>query len=140
MCLIFSSSDRAATRDRVGLAPLKQILGKLGKWPMVETKWSGDKYAWENAFIYLRSRFGLNYIISMYVDVDSKNTSRRIIYVSIYAIESEKLLDSNSFDNCSIYLDSLHNRFHRYPFYYICHEKHIFSRLTVRSTRPWSRT
>lgn len=64
------------------MGPLKQILGKIGKWPMVEKQWSGEDYAWENAFIYLRSRFGLNYIISMFVDVDSKNTSRRIIYVS----------------------------------------------------------
>lgn len=49
---------------------------------MTERIWNGgEDYSWENAFVYLRSRFGLNSLLSMYVDVDSKNTSRRIIYV-----------------------------------------------------------
>lgn len=69
------------SREVAGLTPLKRILAKIGGWPMIQSQWSGEGYSWESAFIYLRSRYGLNYILSMYVDVDSKNTSRRIIYV-----------------------------------------------------------
>ncbi|KAI1285214.1 Neprilysin-1 [Halotydeus destructor] len=68
------------TREEVGLAPLKQILAKIGGWPMVSRNWSSDNYSWSNVVTYLRSRFGLNYLVSFYVDVDSKDTSRRIIY------------------------------------------------------------
>lgn len=69
------------TREEAGLGPMKQILDKIGGWPIVNRQWSENSYVWESAYVYLRSRLGLNYIISMYVDIDSKDTSRRIIYV-----------------------------------------------------------
>lgn len=69
------------SRDRVGLTPLRQLLDKIGGWPLVDPKWSDDDYRWQSAYVYLRSRLGLNFIINMYVDVDSKNTTRRIIYL-----------------------------------------------------------
>lgn len=69
------------TREKMGLTPLKTILDKIGGWPLVDPKWSSRNYNWMTAFTYLRGRLGLNYIINMYVDVDSKQTSRRIIYL-----------------------------------------------------------
>lgn len=68
-------------RERTGLVPLKQILDKIGGWPLVDRQWSPENYSWASAYTYLRGRLGLNYIINMYVDVDSKKTSRRIIYL-----------------------------------------------------------
>ena len=68
------------SRERMGLLPLKQILDRIGGWPLVDRKWSQDKYSWSSVYSYLRGKLGLNYIINMYVDVDSKKTSRRIIY------------------------------------------------------------
>ena len=70
------------SREDMGIGPLKQIINKIGGWPMIEPAWTSDGYNWESAYIYLRSRLGTNYLINMYVDIDSKNTSRRIIYVS----------------------------------------------------------
>ena len=76
------------SREDVGSGPLKQIINKIGGWPMIEPGWTGDGYNWESAYVYLRSRLGANYLINMYVDIDSKNTSRRIIYVRHFPLYS----------------------------------------------------
>ena len=68
-------------REKAGLTPLKGILDKIGGWPLVDQKWSFRNYNWMTAYTYLRGRLGLNYMINMYIDVDSKQTSRRIIYL-----------------------------------------------------------
>ena len=69
------------SREQVGLEPLKQVLEKIGGWPLVDKTWSEVNYDWVSAYIFLRSRLGLNYIFNMYVDIDSKNTSKRVIYL-----------------------------------------------------------
>lgn len=79
---LYKSCMNQGSREAVGLGPMMSILNKIGGWPIVTKNWSSAGYNWEAAYTYLRSRLGLNYIISMYVDIDSKDTSRRIIYVS----------------------------------------------------------
>lgn len=79
---LYKSCMNQPSREALGLGPMMSILNKIGGWPIVTRNWSPLGYNWESAYIYLRSRLGLNYIISMYVDIDSKDTSRRIIYVS----------------------------------------------------------
>lgn len=70
-----------SARQGVGLEPLKRLLNKIGGWPIIDKNWQEDSYNWIPAYVFLRSRLGLNYIINMYVDIDSKNTSQRVIYL-----------------------------------------------------------
>ena len=72
---------------------MKQILDKIGGWPIVTRGWADNGYSWEAAYVYLRSRLGLNYIMSMYVDIDSKDTTRRIIYVSSFDLADRMLTE-----------------------------------------------
>lgn len=77
---------------------------------MIEPGWTSHGYNWESAYIYLRSRLGTNYLINMYVDIDSKNTSRRIIYVSGLSIFCLCLSFIKSIDCASSILISLIDR------------------------------
>lgn len=67
-----------------GLRPLVDIFELFGGWPVVKRgKWIDDKFSWIEALKNLR-RLGFNTaaIFDVFVDTDSKNSSKRILYVS----------------------------------------------------------
>lgn len=58
------------------------LLKKIGGWPMITRNWSDENYDWENIYIYLRSQLNVKYLIDMYVDTDTIEKTKRVIYVS----------------------------------------------------------
>ena len=69
-----------------GLTPLKKILKKLGGWPVLEgDTWIDENFDWINTSSQFHNAgYSSNYVISFNINMDMKNTSRRIIYVRIY--------------------------------------------------------
>lgn len=59
-------------------------LNKIG-WPVVEGKnWQENVWSWQKIQLDLETRgFGSNYIFDCSVEVDMKNSSRKVIYVNI---------------------------------------------------------
>lgn len=64
---------------------MKRILSKLGGWPVLESNhWTESDFNWIKS-VYKLEKLGYpaNYFMSLVVDVDLKNSSQRIITVSI---------------------------------------------------------
>ena len=68
-----------------GLTPLKKILKKLGGWPVLEgDTWIDENFDWINTSSQFHNAgYSSNHVISFKVEIDRKNTSRRIISVRI---------------------------------------------------------
>jgi membrane metallo-endopeptidase-like protein 1 len=79
---LYSSCIDTESRNALGVKPLLQLLNKAGGWPVISKKWDEDTYDWERAYILLRSELNVKYLIDMYVDTDTIDKKRRVIYVS----------------------------------------------------------
>ncbi|RWS23715.1 hypothetical protein B4U80_05168, partial [Leptotrombidium deliense] len=78
---LYKACSDLATRQSVGVKPLLDLVNKVGGWPMIQKSWSPSNYSWQNAYYYLRSRLGSNYIIEVTVDVNSKDTTTKAIHI-----------------------------------------------------------
>lgn len=76
-------NTRAIEED--GLQTIKNILDNLGGWPVLEgTSWYDGKFDWKQTMYVLRSiGYEANYFLSVYITKDLRDTSRKIITVSI---------------------------------------------------------
>lgn len=64
---------------------MKEYLNKLGGWPVLEDKWNEDEFDWEEITYKLhRYGFGSSYLFRLYVFLDPKNSSRTVIFVSLF--------------------------------------------------------
>jgi hypothetical protein len=63
---------------------MKKHLDALGGFPVVEGKnWQENVWYWQKVLLELETRgFGTNYLFDMSIEVDMKNSSRRVIYVN----------------------------------------------------------
>lgn len=70
--------------EKLGLKPVKELLGRLGGWPVVSKHWDEFSWTWQDAITKLR-QFGFlsNYLFDLSVVTDLKNSTKRIISVSI---------------------------------------------------------
>ena len=68
-----------------GLQPLKDILQEMGGWPVVEgDTWNEEEFSWtENIYKNRRLGYSIDYIVDFSVTVNVKNSTYRIIDVSI---------------------------------------------------------
>lgn len=67
-----------------GLQPLVDILESFGDWPVVKgSLWIDDNFSWVEVLKKIR-HLGLNtaFIFDIFVDTDSKNSSKHVLYVS----------------------------------------------------------
>lgn len=64
---------------------MKIRLDALGGWPVVEGKnWRENIWAWQRVLLELEMKgFGSNHLFDSSIEVDMKNSSRRLIYVNI---------------------------------------------------------
>ena len=63
---------------------MKNILKKLGGWPvLLGDSWSEKTFDWSNMSKFMKMGFSINYFISMDIETDSKDNSKRIISVSV---------------------------------------------------------
>jgi len=65
-----------------GLEPLLDIVKSLGDWPMTSDSWKEEDFDLQNAIAKLNTHLGLFPLMSMYVYLDKKNSTRSIITVS----------------------------------------------------------
>lgn len=55
----------------------------LGGWPLLDKKWNENKFDWKELVYKLRKRAsGVSYFVSLYIGIDDKNSTRRLIHVS----------------------------------------------------------
>jgi hypothetical protein len=69
--------------EEQGLRPIFEILKKLGGWPVLLNTWSDNFFDWKNS-VYVNRKIGysVDYFLSLDIDTDPKNSSKRIITVS----------------------------------------------------------
>lgn len=69
--------------EETGLDEVKELLGYFGGWPVLEgSKWRKEHFDWKRT-IYKFEKSGLytDYLLTVTVSVDEKNSTRRIINV-----------------------------------------------------------
>lgn len=64
---------------------MKLILESLGGWPILEGKdWSENTWFWQKILMRLEHiGFGSSQLFSVSIDADMKNSTTRVIYVSV---------------------------------------------------------
>lgn len=63
---------------------MKKVIESLGGWPVVEGKnWADNVWFWQKILLKLELLgFNSNQIFAVSIDIDMKNSSKRLIYVS----------------------------------------------------------
>lgn len=80
-------SPTTALIEELGTKPIADIAKKLGGWPVIEGgSWNADdSWTWqETVKKFRRVGFSMDYIIDFSVSVDLKNSTKRIIDVSLF--------------------------------------------------------
>lgn len=69
--------------EELGLEPLKKILQQFGGWPAVMgDKWNDTTFVWDEMIYKIRQAGITNdFLISLQVTADSKNSTSRVITV-----------------------------------------------------------
>ena len=67
---------------------MKKVIESLGGWPVVEGKnWAEHLWSWQMIVLKLElAGFNSNQIFSLSIDIDMKNSSKRLLYVSWFLI------------------------------------------------------
>lgn len=71
--------------EEQGLTPLHRILKDLGGWPvLMGDQWSAGDFNWKDAVYKFRKMgYSVDYFIDFSIGVDLKNSTRRVIDVSL---------------------------------------------------------
>lgn len=71
--------------ERQGIKPIKLVIESLGGWPIIEAKnWNENCWFWQKILLHLELLgFGSSQIFSISIDVDMKNSTKRMIYVGL---------------------------------------------------------
>ncbi|XP_018018514.1 endothelin-converting enzyme 1 [Hyalella azteca] len=64
-----------------GVEPLLYELGKAGGFPLINSSWSPDSFDWLDSVILTRVLYAADYILSIGVSYDSKNSSNNVIHL-----------------------------------------------------------
>jgi len=67
--------------EEIGIQPLKDMLKKMGGWPVLEGEaWDEEKFSWIDTVYTFRSHgYSTDYLIDFSIVTDSKNSSWRVI-------------------------------------------------------------
>lgn len=74
--------------EQRGLNISLDIFDRFGGWPVIKgDDWTEELWTWQKAVYDCRlNGYSVDYIVSLYVEADFKNSSRRIIYVRILTV------------------------------------------------------
>ncbi|RWS29756.1 membrane metallo-endopeptidase-like 1 isoform X3 [Leptotrombidium deliense] len=84
----------------VSSAALRRLLKKFGGWPLIQKRWKFN-FSFERVYGYIRSSFGVNWILGVYLYTETeRNALRTLLYLDAPSFVVErKLLYSPIFDN-----------------------------------------
>lgn len=67
-----------------GLKTIKAIMKQFGGWPLLEKAWNEDSFDWvKTIYNYRKVGYSVDYYVDFSVSIDLKNSTKRIIDVSI---------------------------------------------------------
>jgi len=80
---------------------LKEIVDKIGGWPVLQgEKWDGENFKWHELSIKASDEgFGSNHLIDIYIDVDAKDSLKRILSISQPSLSLSREYLINGFDD-----------------------------------------
>ena len=78
---VFQSCMNRERIEELGLDPLKNMLKKLGGWPLLEGKaWNEDGYKWyDNVYKFRDQGYSVDYLVDFSVTTDLRNSSWRTL-------------------------------------------------------------
>ncbi|XP_012252045.2 neprilysin-2 isoform X2 [Athalia rosae] len=67
--------------EKAGLAPLRNIIEKLGRWPvLVGDSWNDNEFDWvDSVYKFRKLGYSVDYFIDFSIGIDLKNSTKRII-------------------------------------------------------------
>ena len=67
--------------EKIGLQPMKDMLKKLGGWPVLEgDSWDEENFSWiDTVYKFRENGYSTDYLIDFSIVTDSKNSSWRVI-------------------------------------------------------------
>ena len=78
----FKSCMDVDAQDKLGMAPLKDILAKVGGWPVVEgEKWDGEDFnVWDQSVEFNKLGYSSDIFAEIFIYSDAKNNTNRVLY------------------------------------------------------------
>lgn len=73
---------RATNNSRRYIHDLKDLIARLGGWPLAAKDWNGTNFDWTMQIATVRKLTGVQTILKMFPEIDFANTSNHILYVS----------------------------------------------------------
>ncbi len=67
---------------------IKDIIRKIGGWPLIETSWNESNFTYENAFIQIDKLMLSKLVLDIEVGHDLRNNTKPMIVVSLKSIIS----------------------------------------------------
>jgi neprilysin len=76
--------------EKQGLKPMKRVIESLGGWPLIEGKnWQENVWYWQKILLKLELLgFNSNQVFAVSIDIDMKNSSKRLLYVSLELLKA----------------------------------------------------
>ncbi|CAB3362237.1 Hypothetical predicted protein [Cloeon dipterum] len=68
-------------REQLGVNPLLELLSSLGGWPIAQPSWSESEFDLLQTLGFVTRRTAVTPLVSVYVHLDRKNTSRSVVTV-----------------------------------------------------------
>ncbi|KAL7291511.1 hypothetical protein TKK_0014771 [Trichogramma kaykai] len=94
--------------EKLGLEPLMKVLRILGGWPVLLDDWNAEDHDWKE-YVYQNQNLGysVNYFLTMELDVDPKNNTRRLIAIdqAWLSVPREFMMEGLSHEIVKLYYD-----------------------------------
>ena len=71
----------SAQYEHVSHTPLSEVLVNLGRWPIIDSRWSESSYNLEDILGTMRGIYNAPILIDSWVGADDKNSSMNVIQV-----------------------------------------------------------
>ena len=99
--------------EEIGLQPLKDMLHKMGGWPVLEgDSWDETLFSWiETVYTFRQHGYSTDYLIDFSIVTDSKNSSWRVIDIdqASLGMSREYLINGMEDDDVTSYYNYMVN-------------------------------
>ncbi|XP_053378896.1 neprilysin-1-like [Mercenaria mercenaria] len=77
--VLYQSCVNVSQIEQVGDRPLRKLLVELGRWPVIDRKWSARKFVLEDVLGDMRGKYNAPILVDVWIGPDDKNSSINII-------------------------------------------------------------